>query len=180
MTSSLTEDYLRWLVPQIGERHREYGDLLALMFEKEFKKVESVPNDENRMVDGLDLRLWFCLEKGLREQFPDKAPTDLIPGPCSFLEVLIGLSKRLAFSAGGDPQGWAWRLVDNLELHRFKDPITKEKAKQVDDILEACIGRTYKPNGQGGFFPLAWADEDQTQVELWYQMSAFIREIPEH
>lgn len=181
MTSSLTEDYLRWLAPQIGEQHQQdHEDLLALMFEKEFKQVESVPNDENRAVDGLDLRLCFCLETGLRTRFPDKTPTDLILGPCSFLEALIGLSKRLAFSAGGDPRNWAWQLVENLELHKFKDPITKGKAKQVDDILEACIGRKYKPNGLGGFFPLAWPDEDQTQVELWYQMSAYIRERPEH
>jgi hypothetical protein len=29
----------------------------------------------------------------------------------------------------------------------------------------------------GGLFPLAWTDDDQTQIELWYQMAEYIEEI---
>jgi hypothetical protein len=51
----------------------------------------------------------------------------------------------------------------------------------VEDILDTCIWRTYQPDGQGGFFPLAWPEEDQTKVELWYQIAAYIDELhPEH
>jgi hypothetical protein len=46
--------------------------------------------------------------------------------------------------------------------------------KEIDDILTRLIERTYKPNGEGGFFPLPQTDEDQTKVEIWYQMSAYI------
>ena len=173
MSSSLAEDYLRWLTPQIREpQHvpaKEFGGLLALMFEKEFVWV--VHNDANRSADGRDLRPEFCYQQDL-----DREAVDFL-GPASFLEVLIGLARRLAFDAGGHCEGWAWQLLNNLELHRLSDPFTRRKKTQAESIIDACIWRTYRPDGQGGFFPLAWPQEDQRSVELWYQMAAYIDEL---
>lgn len=173
MSNSLTEDYLRWLEPQIRDKHgnpdQTYWDLLKLMFEREF--VPRVHNDENREADGRDLRAEFCHQRDL--------PLDSLEnlGSASFLEVLIGLSKRLSFAAGGHARGWAWQFLVNLELYRMADPLSRRKAKQAEDILDTCIDRTYSPDGVGGFFPLAWPDEDQRKVELWYQMAAYIAEL---
>jgi hypothetical protein len=51
----------------------------------------------------------------------------------------------------------------------------------VEEILYALIWRTYDPDGVGGFFPLAWPKEDQTKIEIWYQMNAYAKEIhPEY
>lgn len=177
MSSSLAEDYLRWLGPQTrGTRsnpERSYWGLLRIMFETEF--VPLIPHDDNRAVDGLDLRTEFCNEQRRRQG------SLRILGPASFLEVLIGLSRRMEFAAGGQANGWASQLLENLELHKMFDPLSRRKATRVSNILDTCIRRTYEPNGQGGFFPLAWPDEDQTQVELWYQMAAFTNELhPEH
>lgn len=174
MSNPLTEDYLRWLAPQIREAQsgnpiREYWDLLAIMSQKKFDWF--VPNDDNRIEDGKALRVEFCYAQHIR---PD-ALRNL--GPCSFLEVLVGLSRRLAFVAGGSAPGWAWTLITNLELNRMSDPISGRSARKANDILDRCIRRDYTPDGQGGFFPLAWPNEDQTQVELWYQMAAFIDEL---
>ncbi|HXQ36640.1 MAG TPA: hypothetical protein VN843_21695, partial [Anaerolineales bacterium] len=88
--SSLREDYFHWLEPQIRsdyEAQRPCGDLLRLMFEKEFGQeyLELVPNDYNRAMDGLDLRLKFCRERRIRPNSLNRL------GPASFLEVLIGL-----------------------------------------------------------------------------------------
>lgn len=171
MTNPLAEDYLRWLVPQIRDEQSDlqYWDLFSIMFEKDF--VSFVPNDYNRMVDGTDLRAEFCYSQHIRTG----SLNDL--GTCSFLEVLIGLSRRLSFAAGGTAPGWAWQLVINLELEKMSDPLSRRKVRKVDDILETVIRRTYDPDGCGGFFPLAWPDEDQTQKELWYQMAAYINEL---
>jgi hypothetical protein len=172
MSNPLAEDYFRWLVPQIRDEQsgpEQYWDLYSIMFEKEF--VSLVPNDDNRMVDGTDLRAEFCYSQHIRvDAFQEL-------GPCSFLEVLIGLSRRLSFAAGGTSPGWAWQLVINLELDKMSDPLTRRKVRKVDYILETVIRRTYDPDGCGGFFPLAWPDEDQTQKELWYQMAAYIDEL---
>jgi hypothetical protein len=59
----LSEDYLRWLGSQIrgeddGHPDRTYDGLLAIMYEKEF--VWLIPNDDNRVGDGLALRVDFC------------------------------------------------------------------------------------------------------------------------
>lgn len=178
------EAYFYWLEPQVrdeGHQRHTYVDLLATMFAKEF--VWLIPNDDNRMIDagGIgeqpgDLRVEFLHEseapRGLRSH---------MFGPCSVLEVLIGLSRRLAFAASGTAEGWAWQLVVNLELHRMPDPLSRRKTKQVNEVLDRLVWRNYDPDGTGGFFPLQTPEEDQTQVELWYQMSAFINEIhPEY
>ncbi len=49
-------------------------------------------------------------------------------------------------------------------------------AAEIDDILERLIWRQYQEDGQGGFFPLAWPEQDQREVELWYQMNAYLAE----
>lgn len=173
MSNALTEDYLRWLEPQIREtqsdRSKTYWDLLSIMLEKDFHML--VPHDENRMGDGLEVRREFYSQVG------GDPYDDFYESPCSFLEVLIGLSRRLSFTAGGSAAGWAWALITNLELHKMSDPLGSRRAHKVEDILNRCIWRTYQPNGLGGFFPLGWPDEDQTQVEIWYQMAAYIGEM---
>lgn len=175
MTSPLTEDYLRWLGPQIRDDDaypsRTYEDLVRIMFEKEFVFMPDFIGDRNRLEDGLELRVEFCHERHIHTDAQHKL------GPCSFLEVLIGLSRRLAFAQGGEARGWAWTLITNLELHRMSDPIGRNRARKVDDIIDACIWRNYGPDGVGGFFPLGYPQADQRQIEIWYQMHAFIDEL---
>lgn len=173
--ATLKEEYLRWLEPQIrdeyGNPEKTYWDLVTFMFEKEFRWVESVSMDENRVMDGLDLRVSFAREHGLRANALD------FLGPGSFLEVLIALSRRLAFNAGGNAPGWAWHLLNNLDLQRMWDPLTRYKANKAEDIMDTVIERRYSPEGKGGFFPLLHGEEDLRQIELWYQMHIYIEEL---
>lgn len=170
MTKTLDDQYLDYLESQIGFEGGEYRDLVILMHEKEFG-VWLIDNDDNRLVDALDVRaMWLMDFNGSGLQ-----------GPVSFLEVLIGLSRRLAFMAGQSAEGWAWQLLVNLELHRMRDPLSRYRMAKTDDILEAVIWRTYGPDGTGGFFPLSRPQMDQRKVELWYQMCAYVEEIhPEY
>lgn len=171
------EAYFHWLVPQVqeeGHQRKTYWDLFRIMFQKEF--VWLVPNDDNRIIDGTDLRTEFLLEAD--------APRFVSPdgfGPCSVLELIVGLGRRLSFFAGGNAEGWSWQLVVNLELHRLSDPLGKIRSTRANEILDRMIWRNYNPDGTGGLFPLAWPQEDQKKVELWYQMSAYVEEIhPEY
>jgi hypothetical protein len=169
----LREDYLQWLEPQLRGEYdnngKSYWGLVNLMFDTPF--TWSDPMDENRLVDGLDLRVEFAHETNIRPKTMENL------GPGSFLEVLVGLSRRLAFIAGGNSPGWSWQLLQNLELHRMADPLTKPKQRKSEEIMRVAMERTYLPDGTGGFFPLAWPDGDQTRVELWYQMNAFVEEL---
>lgn len=164
----VAEAYFEWLLPQLRDRvtTRTYRDIAWIMFEMEF--VFLIPNDDNRIQDGIDLR----------EEFHP----GWVPGyPVSILEVLIALSRRLAFAAEGSAPGWAWQLMRNLELDKMYDPLGRRRSIRAREILEGLVWRNYRPDGQGGFFPLAFAEEDQTKVEIWDQMGAYVDEIhPEY
>lgn len=163
------QQYFHWLKSQVGiEYNRKtsntYDDLLNCLLSKEF--VWIIPNDDNRVEDGLDLRT----------EFLGGAHYDVLQQGVSILEVLVGLSRRLAFNADGDPTLWAWRLIENIDLHKYSDPIRPRDDDRIDQILENLIWRNFSRDGMGSFFPLAEAKEDQTKVELWYQMNAYINE----
>ena len=170
----LKTEYLQWLEPQLRDEHapqsKSFWELLDIMFEKPFDF--SIAMDNNRVVDGLYLRLEYFALNG-RTRKLDRMSL----GPCSFLEVLIGLSRRMAFIAGGEAPGWAWQLLNHLELQRMSDPLSRRRREKVQEIMDTVIERSYSPDGQGGFFPLSWPDDDQTQIELWYQMNSYIEEL---
>jgi hypothetical protein len=168
MTNRIEDYYFEWLTSQIHiGNSNTYNDLFQRMHELEF--VWFVPNDDNRVQDGLDLRAEF-----LRGRHNNRFEWGV-----SVLEILIALSRRTAFTAGGTPEMWAWHLIENLGLKKASDPLTRSKAARVDDTLQALIWRTYERDGQGGFFPLRDSHEDQTKVEIWYQMNAYVNEIVE-
>jgi hypothetical protein len=164
--------YIHWLENQLtseGDRpDRSYYELVHVMFNIEF--TWTVPMDDNRVADGMEIRYEFAELHGLDRQ----EALDL--GPPSFIEVLLGLSRRLAFVAGGSAPRWAWELLVNLDLERMWDHLSRSKARQAETILETVINRDYRPDGVGGFFPLAWPTRDQREVELWYQLNAFAEE----
>ncbi len=177
MTEPLDEQYLKWLYRQVASVKlknpaRTYWSLLRHLYKKEF--VWLVPNDDNRVEDGRDLRYEFINEKGIT---PD--PNWMGIG-CSMLEMLIGLSRRLAFEGEGLASGWFWHMLENLDLRNFSDALFKESVEldiEIDDILDRVIWRTYDSDGLGGLFPLKEPDEDQRDVELWYQMSAYVLDL---
>jgi hypothetical protein len=166
MSEVLGRRYFRWLKRQIRiPSEKTYNDLLDELHQKEF--VWIVPNDHNRLADAFDLRREFL---GEGHQISRHG--------VSTLEVLVALSRRLEFQAGGKAKVWAWQLIENLDLHHMTDPLSKRKRQLVDELLEALIWRTYDRDGTGGFFPIAWPQEDQTKVEIWYQMAGYVNELP--
>jgi hypothetical protein len=164
MITKNDQRYFEWLISQIHvPTDKTYQELFERLHNTEF--VWMVPNDDNRVADGLDLRREFE-----HEVMVDKG--------ASVLEVLVALSRRLAFIANGqDAPHWAWKLLKNVGLTKAFDPWTRNKSEKVEQILEDLIWRTYHPNGQGGFFPLKNPTEDQTRIEIWYQLNAYVMEI---
>lgn len=172
-TVALKKDYIDWLGGELTRESRypdrSYWDLIYKMFHTEF--TWSVDMDDNRLADGMELRDEFAEIHGISRRSTDAF------GPCSFIEVLIGLSRRLAFVAGGTAPRWAWELLVNLRLERMWDHLSRSKMQTVEHILNTTIQREYESNGVGGFFPLAWPNQDQRQVELWYQLNAYVDEL---
>jgi hypothetical protein len=173
MNAPLDELYFVWLYRQVASVEetnpsKTYWELLHKLFTKEF--VWLIPNDDNRLEDGRDLRIEFINEQGIR----DVDETWLRLG-CSMLELFVGLSRRLSFEADGEPQTWFWHLIENLGLEEYNDN-WRLSEQHIEKVLDQVIWRTYKRNGHGGLFPLKRARRDQRDIELWYQLSAYVLE----
>lgn len=169
----LDELYFQWLYRQVGKagtnRSKTHWQLLKQLFTTEF--VWTVPNDDNRINDGIELRWEFVSYSAL-----DKVEATWMYEGCSVLEMLIALSRRLAFEAEGQPRDWFWALMKNLGLDEFTDDRQEGFVRDIDDILTKFIWRRYAPDGKGGLFPLSRAEVDQRGVEIWYQMSMYLHE----
>lgn len=179
MDEPLDELYLKWLYANIGSvktrnTERTYWSLARQLYRTEF--VWFIPNDDNRVEDGRDLRYEFIRQYDIQ---PDSS--EWMSLGCSMFEMLIGLSRRLSFEAEGEPREWFWQLMQNIDLEHHTDAHcsqTPERCeKQIAKAADNVIWRTYSPNGHGGLFPLQHADEDQTEVELWYQLCAYVLEF---
>jgi hypothetical protein len=179
MSAPLDELYLEWLYGEVADPNIQgktftYWKVLKVLLDKPFAWVPDIVNDENRIADGKALRLEFFEEKGISD--PDQ---DWVELGCSFLELMVGLARRLAFVAGGEPHYWFWfHLMENIGLAEFTDNRRLPK-RRVDDVLNEIIFRNYEPSGLGGFFPLQYPREDQRTVELWTQLNEYVLEQQE-
>ncbi len=163
-----------------------YWFLLNRLWETEFTWF--VPNDDNRIADGLVLReLYFNIV--------DLSSTAFTRGAtCSVLEMLIALAQRMGdmLAMPGEDTNIVspfFEMLDNLNLLGFHDELYFGKEtdmakrnqyerdmKKIDKILEAVVKRTYSKNGRGGLFPLRYTQHDQRTQEIWYQMNEYVLE----
>lgn len=179
MNAKLDEEYFKWLYSQVrSPKHQNpsmsYWSLSRQLYQKEF--VWIIPNDDNRLEDGKELRYEFLDISGLKDS------RGMWSGlGCSMLELIIALSRRLSFMDmyEGDPSNWFWHILDNVGLRQYNDQVYSledDRSFEIDEILDRIIWRTYEYDGRGGFFPLEEPRKDQTGVELWYQLNSYIME----
>lgn len=176
MDAPLDEQYFTWLYGQVASvklknPSRTHWSLAKQLYTKEF--VWIIPNDDNRLEDGKDLRREF-----LEAYEIDILDLNWLDLGCSMLEMLIGLSRGLSFEADGEPSVWFWHLIETVDLEQYNDRNYNDLARRrIDDTLDRIIWRTYSPNGQGGLFPIRNPAQDQREVELWYQLNTYLVEL---
>lgn len=162
------DEYFLWLVSKVGAKE-SYMSLCGQLYNTKFDWF--VPNDDNRITDGLQLRQEYL------EDFEDGIVTDMLYSDCSVLEVIIGICYRFSYDSMLDIDDCFWDIINNLGLESHTDNnYTKTSETNVSKKVERFINRTYAKTGDGGLFPLNNPKEDQTKIEIWYQMSAYLME----
>lgn len=172
-------DYFHWLCELIkaDEPDHSYMILARQLHNKEFFSL--IVNDNNRAEDG----------KKLRDIYADESPYrfcdyEVLEGPCSVLEMLIGLASRMEDILHDPEKGdrtinFFWEMIENLELGDcsddnyngpYFDPLC------IDERVNIFLDRRYKKSGKGGLFPLKYSKKDQRKIEIWYQMSQYLIE----
>lgn len=146
-----------------------YLDLLKILYSTEFVWV--VPNDRNRVEDGLELRTDYFRQSGTE---PDEF---LLHQPCSVLEVLISFARRASFQTSREYslRRWFWIFMENLCLDQFRQ-VSDSDRPIIDEILNVFIWRQYDSHGYGGMFPMVHTELDQRKVEILYQFFEYIEE----
>jgi hypothetical protein len=172
---NIINEYFRWLceIIKIDQPDKSYWLLAKALHKKEF--FWTVPNDDNRGSDGKKLREEFADENGYLKY-------DKLERPCSMLEMLVGLSKRMEDYMTDPEKGdrtdrWFWEMITNVGLLTCTDSEYYEyNDGAIDEVLDRVLERTYKRSGKGGLFPLKEPKKDQREVELWYQMCSYLLE----
>ena len=165
MTMTPTVRYRNWLrslVDDLSSSHQPLFDTAWATF-----YIPSVPNDDNRADDGIALRDRFESETSIELDYL---------GDCRMLEFLVALSERLNIVTYVNVQPkqtryWFWTLMENLDIGGL------DTIRKITNAFERINERDYDSYGNGGLFPLEYPEEDQRNVEVWYQMMEYLREI---
>jgi hypothetical protein len=162
MNEPLDELFFEWLCEQVHARERDMW-ILEMMYLKEFTWF--IPNDDNRLMEGVSQRELFLEERQLKNAW------EWTQLGCSFLELMLAVARELSFLTQRELPSCFWELMRNLGL---AEPTATRR--DVNHAMNKVINRTYSYSGEGGLFPLEHPHEDQRKVEIWYQMQAYLIE----
>jgi len=173
----LAKEYFNWLYDQVFVTRdilsmNSYTLVCDKMNQVNFLAL--VPHDENRIAEGAALRNEFLK---IRNPGPLEQIDVLFPDATVF-EVLVALAGRASFMIQKSMHDWFWIFVCNLDLARFNDQYVQARSvRKIDRAIDTFNNRKYRPDGDGGIFPLLRHPlKDQRHVELWYQMAAYMTE----
>lgn len=178
----LEQQYFEWLYDLVCSdgyvEKLEYHELLFHLHQIDF--VYLLPLDENRFIDGINLRYRFGSEVRVPRY---RIEREIDIRPCSVLEMLVALSIRCEtelmqdFDYGDRTWRWFWKMITNMNLGGMTDD--KFDAEYVDRIIERMLDRKYEANGRGGLFTIANCKKDLRNVEIWCQMTWYLNSTSE-
>ena len=176
----LNNAYFEWMYQLVcNKKYRSklsYRKLLCYLHGIEYEY--HICMDENRAIDGIDLRYRFGCECGcdtatVLRTFENQ--------PCSILEMLIALSIRCEEHIMDDPDignrtgQWFWNMIENLGLGSMRD--SKFDRDYSETVIARFLNQKYEPNGKGGLFTVRRCNRDLRSIEIWYQMCWYLDEV---
>lgn len=164
-SSASMSDYIHWVAKdRLHLSQKELNENSILV--SALTKVEFIwrhPMDENRAIDGLELRSDFEYETG---EFLDKS-SGLMP-QCTMFEMLAALAIKcenqlMRDSLVGDRTSkWFFEFCDNLGI-----------LDGTRSVIDAC--QLYF-DGKLELFPLKNREINQKNEQIWKQLSAYLNE----
>lgn len=179
MVEKVKDLYFDWMTNLVipDERiRRDYSQLLYALNNLIF--YFTIPLDENRAVDGAQLRYRFGYENNI-EQYIVK--NELDNRECSMLEMMVALALRGEENIMDDPDlgnrmsSWFMEMIESLKLIEM----TNDNFDQqwVEFRVDCLLNHKYEPNGDGGLFTVTNPRKDMRNVEIWYQMMWYLNAI---
>lgn len=165
--------YFRWLCDLVNVDVNTHSSLMLQLMNREF--VWCMELDESRAKEGLELRAEYGIE---------------LDTPCSVLEALIGIAKRMDDMLMEDNTSsrisvWFWEMITNLGLAQYSDYrllieddalAYNDDMYYIDSVLDAWMNREFDSDGSGSIFPLKNPMHDQRNRTIVYQLNDYILE----
>ena len=166
-------DYRDWLINCLNVRENDYTNLLRELYNIEFFAL--IQYDEDRGTDGL----------ALRDEWADRVNYrgSLDFGVANFLEVLVGIAKRLEFLVFGTKyyDDWDyinifWELIDNLGLGGMFCDISRYTFDEINEIVTLFMNRDYFRHKNCNIFKFENEPKNLRKMNIWTQMGIYGRE----
>ena len=176
----LQELYFQWMAdmvfPDIRER-RQYEHLLVTLNASIFHFT--IPMDENRMTDGIDLRYRFAFEKGLSNE--EVSMTLNHNRSCSILEMMVALSikgdERILYDYETGGKAYYIFKIMLESMHLVDMTNDNFNPSYIDYRIDCLLNHDYDYNGNGGLFTVDNPRRDMRDVDIWYQMNWYLQKL---
>lgn len=182
-------EYFKWLTSLVDNppNGKKYSNLFACLHKYAFNAINNF--DKNRQNDAIELRKVYCNSIYYKIYVFCNCPETMLLHEdnlefCTFLELLICLSKRMEFEMTSDSDmdysmnRWFWELISNIGFTKYDDEHW-DKFNSEDEIAERIVlinERKYADNGDGGLFPINEPPYNMRKLQLWYQMMKYLQE----
>lgn len=155
---------------------RSYQKLMLYLDSVSFRY--SIPMDGNRAEDGVNMRYYYGDQNNIDRHVVSRYLDDR---DCSVLEMMAALAIRCEEHIMKDPDFgdrtgyWFWNMIQSLKLLDMCDEFFNEE--YVIDVVHHFLDRNYGYYGDGGLFTVENPPRDMRNIEIWYQMSAYLNEL---
>lgn len=174
MTNTMTSreaNYFKWLCDFVyDESYGHYSKLLEQLYLTTYKWKRNF--DKNRAIDGLNLRITYIKETG--------DDPDIFENDCSVLEMMVALALRCEETIMKDDEEgnrtgqWFWSMIVSLQLGSMTDDNFSSAFTRV--VLRRFMDGNFEQNGTGGLFTVYNPNVDMRNLDIWYQMHAFLND----
>lgn len=181
----IMEQYFNWLCAKAIPDWK-----IRLSFSKVLNRLNnieftySVPMDENRMIDGVNLRYRFGHENNIPDYVVSNT-VDIIC--CTVLEMMVALAIRMEEEIFFDPKfgdrtsQWFMHMLESTGLLYYSDDNVSNPIEYIefgiDSKILIMLNRSYDNYGNGSLFRLKRPVPNYNCLELWNQMICYANEL---